>query len=87
MGENMELLLDDIDDPCDTIVFSDLAGYETGEVERADINGGLGGNINTMPLCLLTPVSHVCLCVDLMTSALCRALSVVRCVHSWLPAH
>jgi len=87
MGENRELLLDDIDDPCDTIVFSDLAGNETGEVETADINAGLGGDTNTMPLCLLTPVSHVSHCVDLMTSALCRALSVVRCVRSWLRAH
>ena len=86
-GENGELLLDKDKDLLGTVVFSDHAGYEKGEVETANINAELGGNTNTMPLCLLTPLSHVCLCVDLVTCALCRARSVVICVRSWLPAH
>ena len=58
-SENGKQLLHMVDEPRATDVFSELAGHEPGEVERAEVNAELGGHTNTMPLCLLIPVSHV----------------------------
>ena len=45
-GKNGELLLDKDEDLFGTVMFSDLAGYENGEVETANINAELGSVVD-----------------------------------------